>query len=77
MTLYQMSFVYREDALRFRMRITALREQARSAATREERECFKRRILELQQLLRQSRELAELTRHYYERGYYRSEKYTL
>ena len=77
MTLYQMSFVYREDALRFRMRITMLREQARSAATREERECFKRRILELQQLLRQSRELAELTRHYYERGYYRSEKYTL
>lgn len=29
MTLYQMSFVYREDALRFRMRITVLREQAR------------------------------------------------
>ena len=27
MTLYQMSFVYREDALRFRMRITVLREQ--------------------------------------------------
>lgn len=47
MTLYQMSFVYREDALRFRMRITVLRE------------------------------LAELTRHYYERGYYRNEKYTL
>ena len=23
------------------------------------------------------RELAELTRHYYERGYYRNEKYTL
>lgn len=29
MTLYQMSFVYREDALRFRMRITVLREQPR------------------------------------------------
>ena len=65
MTLYQMSFVYREDALRFRMRITVLRER------------LKRRILELQQLQRQSRELAELTRHYYERGYYRNEKYTL
>ena len=71
MTLYQMSFVYREDALRFRMRITVLREQAKAAPTREER------ILELQQLQRQSRELAELTRHYYERGYYRNEKYTL
>ena len=76
MTLYQMSFVYREDALRFRMRITVLREQAK-AATKEERERLKRRILELQQLQRQSRELAELTRHYYERGYYRNEKYTL
>ena len=71
MTLYQMSFVYREDALRFRMRITALREQAKAAPTRDERERFKRRILELQQLQRQSYELAELTRHYYERGYWR------
>lgn len=77
MTLYQMSFVYREDALRFRMRITALREQAKAAPTRDERERFKRLILELQQLQRQSYELAELTRHYYERGYWRSEKYTL
>ena len=76
MTLYQMSFVYREDAMRFRMRITALRQTAKDAGP-EERERLKRRILELQQLLRQSRELAELTRHYYERGYHRSEKYTL
>ena len=77
MTLYQMSLVYREDALRSRMRITVLREQAKAAPTKEERERLKRRILELQQLQRQSRELAELTRHYYERGYYRNEKYTL
>ena len=76
MTLYQMSYVYREDALRFRMRITVLREQARTAEG-EDKLRMKRRILELQQLLRQSRELADLTRHYYERGYYRNEKYTL
>ena len=76
MTLYQMSYVYREDALRFRMRITVLREQARTAEG-EDKLRLKRRILELQQRLRQSRELAELTRHYYERGYYRNEKYTL
>lgn len=60
MTLYQMSFVYREDALRFRMRITVLREQAKAAPTKEERERLKRRILELQQLQRQSRELLRL-----------------
>ena len=76
MTLYQMSYVYREDALRFRMRITVLREQAK-AAEGEDKLRLKRRILELQQLLRQSRELADLTRHSYERGYYRNEKYTL
>ena len=63
MTLYQMSYVYREDALRFRMRITVLREQAK-AAEGEDKLRLKRRILELQQLLRQSRELADLTRHY-------------
>ena len=77
MTLYQMSFVYREDALRFRMRITALREQAKTAATEEEARLLKRRIEELQVLLRQSRERAELTQHYYERSYYRNAKYTL
>ena len=76
MTLYQMSYVYREDALRFRMRITVLREQARTAEG-EDKLRLKRRSLELQQLLRQSRELADLTRHYYERGYYRNERYTL
>ena len=76
MTLYQMSYVYREDALRFRMRITVLREQAKAAEGADKLR-LKRRILELQQLLRQSRELADLTRHYYERGYYRNEKYTL
>lgn len=77
MTLYQMSFVYREDALRFRMRITVLREQAKAAPTREEQRATQAAHFGLQQLQRQSRELAELTRHYYERGYYRNEKYTL
>ena len=76
MTLYQMSWVYREDAARFRTRIAALREQAGSAGP-EEREKLARRILKLTQLLRQSRELAELTQHYYERGYRRNEHYTL
>lgn len=77
MTLYQMSFVYREDAVRFRMRITALRQKARSAATKEEAQQLSRRIADLQLLARQSRELAELTQHYYERGYYCDERYTL
>lgn len=77
MTLYQMSFVYREDVVRFRMRITALRQKARAAATKEEAQQLARRIADLQMLARQSRELAELTQHYYERGYYCDERYTL
>ncbi len=76
MTLYEMSFVYREDAMRFRLRITVLREQAK-AAQGEDKLRLRQRILELQQLLRQSNELADLTGHYYERGYYRNEKYSL
>lgn len=76
MTLYEMSYVYREDAMRFRLRITMLREQEK-AAEGEDKLRLRQRILELQQLLRQSHELADLTRHYYERGYYHNEKYTL
>ena len=76
MTLYERSFVYREDAMRFRLRITVLREQAK-AAQGEDKLRLRQRILELQQLLRQSNELADLTGHYYERGYYRNEKYSL
>lgn len=77
MTLYQMSYVYREDVLRFRMRITALREQAKRTDDPEEEKLLRRRIADLQVMLRQSRELAELTRRYYERSFYRDEKYTL
>lgn len=76
MTLYEMSFVYREDALRFRMRITELR-AAEKEAEGEEAKVLKRRITDLQELLRQSRELADFTCHYYERSYHKNEKYTL
>lgn len=53
MTLYEMSYVYREDAMRFRLRITMLREQEK-AAEGEDKLRLRQRILELQQLLRQS-----------------------
>lgn len=76
MTLYEMSFVYREDALRFRMRITELREAEKTAAP-EEGAVLRRRIRDLQGLLRQCRELADLTAHYYERGYHRNDKYSI
>lgn len=37
---------------------------------------MKRRIAELTPILTQMNELAELTERYYEKGYYRSEKYS-
>ena len=75
MTLYQISFTYRADAAV--PRISELRAAARAAQDREEAERLKRRIAELQVLRRQSNELAELTKRYYERNYHRDERYTL
>ena len=77
MTLYQISFTYRADAAVLRARISELRAAARAAQDREEAERLKRRIAELQVLRRQSSELAELTKRYYERNYHRDERYTL
>ena len=77
MKLHEMSYTYREDALRFRMRITHLRALSRETKSKEEARSLHRRILVLETLSRQSRELAELTQRYYERSYHRNEKYTL
>ncbi len=77
MTLYEMSFGYQQDAAQLRLRITALREQARQTRDAELARALRLRMAELEPLVRQSRELAQLTRRYYERGYYRSEKYTV
>ena len=77
MTLYEMSFTYREDVLRFRLRVGELRAAVKRAPTQEAQEHLRRRIAELETIIRQSRELAELTQHYYERGYHRDERYVL
>ena len=69
--------VSRADAAVLRTRISELRAAARAAQDREEAERLKRRIAELQVLRRQSSELAELTKRYYERNYHRDERYTL
>jgi len=77
MTLAQMSPEYEASAALLRKRLRLLRQML--AATQDEEEIWhiKRRIAELTPMLTQMNELAELTAHYYERGYYRSEKYTL
>lgn len=77
MTLKEMSRCYREAAVPLRQRLKLLRQMLAQANDPEEAWRIKRRIAELTPLLTQMNELAELTEHYYERGYYRNEKYTL
>lgn len=77
MTLAQLSKEYEASAALLRARLRLLRQLLAEAEDPEEIWHIKRRIAELTPMLTQMNELAELTAHYYERGYYRSEKYTL
>ena len=77
MTLLELSAEYQASAALLRNRLRALRRQLRQAE--DPAACFalQRRISLLTELLRQTNELTELTKRYYERGYWRNEKYTL
>ena len=77
MTLLEISAGYRAAAVPLRLRLRELRQALAKAQDPEEIWHIKRRIAELTPMLTQMNELAELTEHYYERGYYRNEKYTL
>ena len=77
MTLQEISRCYEEAAVPLRARLRELRQMLDKATDPEEVWHIKRRIHELTPMLTQMNELAELTAHYYERGYYRSEKYTV
>ena len=74
LTLYQMSFTYRESAVKIRMRMTELR-SALHTATPEEARRIRRRMAELRPMLWEMVQLAELTEHYYDKEYYRHEAY--
>ena len=77
MTLQELSLCYEAAAVPLRTRLRELRQALAVADDPEEVWHLKRRIAELTPMLTQMNELAELTAHYYDRGYYRSEKYTL
>ena len=77
MTLQQISQGYRAAAVPLRKRLSLLRRQLAETTDPEEMWHIKRRIAELTPMLTQVNELAELTEHYYERGYRRNEKYTV
>ena len=77
MTLQELSLCYEAAAVPLRRRLSELRKMLEQTRDPEEIWHIKRRIAELTPMLTQMNELAELTAHYYERGYYRSEKYTV
>ena len=77
MTLIELSACYEAAAVPLRVRLRELRMALAAADDPEEIWHLKRRIAELTPMLTQMNELAELTARYYERGYWRSEKYTV
>ena len=77
MTLQELSRCYEEAAVPLRERLRQLRQRLLTETDPEEIFSIKQRITVLTPMLTQMNELAELTAHYYDRGYYRNEKYTL
>ena len=77
MMLREMSKDYEYSASLLRKRLRQLRLMLTQTNDPEEIWHIKRRIGELTPMLTQMNELKDLTEHYYDRGYYRSEKYTL
>lgn len=77
MTLTALSESYEQSAELLRKRLRLLRALLAQAADPEEKWHLQRRIAQLTPMLTEMNELAELTARYYERGFWRSEKYTL
>lgn len=77
MTLQELSRCYEEAAVPLRARLHLLRQMLAAETDPDEIFRIKHRIAVLTPMLTQMNELAELTAHYYDRGYHRNEKYTL
>ena len=77
MTMTELSRSYEEAAALLRSRLRYLRQTLAVTHDPEESWHLKRRIAELTPILTQMNELADLTAHYYDRGYWRNEKYTV
>lgn len=77
MTLQELSRDYEKAAVPLRQRLRQLRIMLAVEQDPQKAWHLRRRIAELTPILTQMNELAELTAHYYDRGYHRNEKYTL
>lgn len=78
MTLLEISVVYGESEAALRRRLAELRAAVRERQEdRELCQALRRRISALTPLLQETRDLRDLTAHYYDRSYHKHEKYTL
>lgn len=77
MTLTELSESYEQAAVLLRRRLSLLRGLIAQTEDPEEIWHLRRRIAQLTPMLTEMNELAELTARYYDRGFWRSEKYTL
>ena len=77
MTMEELSAAYSRSASLLRCRLSQLRQMLRQTEDPEVVYALQQRISELTPMLTQMNELAELTGRYYERGYWRNEKYTV
>ena len=77
MTMLELSRSYELSAVLLQNRLRYLRKALAASRDPEEIWRLKRRIRELTPILTQMNELADLTAHYYDRGYWRNEKYTV
>ena len=77
MTLLEMSVTYTASAEVLRQRIRELRLALRQQEDPEEGQRLRRRIADLTPLLQETREIAALTAHYYDRGCHRYAAYRI
>ena len=77
MTLLEMSAVYADSAARLRLRITELQTAAKREADPKIVRSLNQRVEILIPLLREMRELADLTAHYYDKRCCKYDKYIL
>lgn len=77
MTLEELSREYAESADRIRTRMWYIRRAILKTDDPEELWHLRQRLNQLSPMLTEMNELRDLTAHYYDRGYWRNEKYTL
>ncbi len=77
MKLSELSDGYRQAAIPLREKLRLLRQALKTADEPQRRAALRHEIALLAGILTQCRELAELTAHYYERSFWRDDKYTL